>query len=69
MKHLKAKSVDITIPTCKPVDYQIEQAVEAIGQLALRGKLDYCAKCGHRQGYIFYAAEVREVLRKLVSHE
>jgi hypothetical protein len=71
MKRLKAKAIDITIPPNPSDDSakRIEVALTALGQIALRGVLQSCAGCGRRQGYIFYADEARQVLRKLVNHE
>ena|ERR1700756_272190 len=45
----------------------IEDAVETIGGIALKGTSDFCPGCNRELGYIFYANEVREVILAALS--
>jgi len=45
----------------------VEDALDKISLIALKGVLDKCPGCGRKQGYIFDAGDVRDVLVKLVK--
>jgi hypothetical protein len=53
-------------PIAKTKCVLIEAALSEIGSVALKGKRNTCSACGHRQGYIFYASDVRAILYKLL---
>ena len=47
-------------------DELFEQTLQQIGEIALLGRLEFCAKCDAKQGYLFRADQVRSLLRILV---
>lgn len=44
----------------------VERALTEIGSIALNGISKNCPGCGRKQGYVFFASDVRTVLYRLL---